>query len=225
MTNNYLNTVESDAALYAIVQDKIPDLQRLSPIQIEKLVFYLKSLHTYYQQSENTDVYSEFEAKLEKLRNSSEQLILQRLVASNIVKAIGSSTFAGLLLGGALFASIAGRIGIAVGCVVISIALIAFADGKWLKRAVVIAKEQDRKYFLSSIRTARGCNELDWSGLFSYNTASIPGPESCDDLAHMNGKVGRLTAKLRAALYNDEFFRYSSSELDVSNQTDSQNSN
>lgn len=79
MENQYLSYLEGDQELYAAVKSALPALQRLSPDQIEKLVFYLKSLHHYYPKSENHNVYwSVFDDKLQGIRNSSEQLGLQR---------------------------------------------------------------------------------------------------------------------------------------------------
>ena len=76
-------------------------------------------------------------------------------------------------------------------------------------KAIQVSKEQDRKYFLSSVRAANACNELNWAGLFSYNIATKDGALSDADLAHLNEQVAEITAKLRNALYNDEYFQYS----------------
>lgn len=69
-------------------------------------------------------------------------------------------------------------------------------------------KEQDRRYFLESIRAARACNELDWSGLFPYHGASRPGPQSDEDLERTEQRIAELSSQLRAALHNDEFMEY-----------------
>lgn len=214
MNNEYLSNIEEDAELYNIVRDKLADLDRLNSNQIEKLVFYLKSLRTYYPRSENnTSFYAEFEPKLEKLRNSPEQISLQRQAFLSVVKGIACCTLSGLLIAAAALAAIGGFTGIAIGILVVSGALILFAEGKLLKRALLISKEQDRKFFLSSIRTAKACNELDWAGLFTYNQASRAGPQSNADIARTHVEIGRLSSELRAALYNDEYFQYSPPEL------------
>ena len=95
--------------------------------------------------------------------------------------------------------------------------LVIFADIKFLKCALILTKEQDRRYFLSSIRAAKACNELGWAGLFSYNKCSKTGSYSEADTAHMNSEIGLLTHSLRTALYNDEYFQSSSSELNDKN--------
>jgi hypothetical protein len=129
------------------------------------------------------------------------------------VKGIACCTFAGLLLAGAALAAIGGQAGVAVGVLVVSGFLIIYAEGKLFRKAILISKEQDRKFFLSSIRSAKACNELDWSGLFAYNRASKSGPQSDADIARTHVEIGRLSAELRAALYNDEYFQYSPTEL------------
>jgi hypothetical protein len=221
MNNEYFSAVEDDAGLYAVVRDKLTDLGRLSTTQIEKLVFYLKSLHSYYPKSENhVTFFSEFGTKLDKLRNTAEQVAMQRQAGSNLAMAIGCCTVAGLLLAGALLTAFGDQISVAIGLLVVSIALVLLADSRFLKKAILVSKEQERKYFLSSIRTARACNELDWAGLFTYNEVSKPGTQSDADLARTNAEVGRLTAQLRAALYNDEFFQYSPTELRVNDKSD-----
>ena len=68
MNNEYLSYVEEDAKLYSVVKDKLPELRQLTPLQIETLIFYLKSLHSYYPKSENHVAYlSEFSDRLEKI--------------------------------------------------------------------------------------------------------------------------------------------------------------
>lgn len=214
MDNQYQTYLKEDASLYAVVYDKLPELQRLSAEQIEKLVFYLKSLHTYYPKSENHVAFlSEFSDKLEKLRNGSDQVALQRQAVVALLKGIASCVFAGGLLAVALAALLGGQIGMGVGFLSAGVVLILFADSKLLRKALLLNKEQDRRYFLSSIRTAKACNELDWAGLFSYNQASKSGPLSDADEARLSAEVGELTAKLRAALYNDEYFQYSPTHL------------
>lgn len=214
MNNEYLSYLKEDAKLYAVVKDALPELQRLSSAQIEKLVFYLKSQHAYYPKSENHVAFlSEFSDKLEKLRNSSEQIALQRQVRVVVMKGIACCVFSGVLLAVALASLLGGKIGVCVGFLVAVGACILFADSKFLRKALLLSKEQDRKYFLSSIRTASACNELDWAGLFSYHHASKTGQHSDADLVRLEAEVGDLTGGLRAALYNDEYFQYSSTDL------------
>ena len=214
MENPYLSYIQDDPKLNAVVSDVLPELQRLSSTQIEKLVFYLKSLHGFYPKSENhTSYWSEFADKLDKLRNSPEQLTLQRQTTSALLKGIVCCVLGGVLLAVALAALAGGQTGTGVGFLAVAGACVVLADTKCFRKAVLTSKEQDRKYFLSSIRVANACNELDWAGLFSYNKASKSGPLSDEEEAFLAAQGAELTAKLRVALYNDEYFQYSSLAL------------
>ncbi|UIF89272.1 hypothetical protein KAF44_30325 (plasmid) [Cupriavidus necator] len=148
MDNQYLSVIKEDAELYGVVKEQLPELQRLSATQVERFVFYLKSLHTYYPKSENhTAFWSDFEDKLTKIRNSAEQVELQRRASANNIKAIAMFVFAGLLLGVALALCFADNFGIAIGFFLAAGALIVFADTRFIVRAINLYKEQDRKYF------------------------------------------------------------------------------
>ncbi len=221
MDNPYLSYIQEDPKLNAVVSEALPELQRLSSMQIEKLVFYLKSLHGYYPKSENhTSYWSEFADKLDKLRNSPEQITLQRQTGSALLKGIVCCVLGGVLLAVALAALMGGQTGIGVGFLAAAGACVLLADAKFFRKAVLTSKEQDRKYFLSSIRSAKACNELDWAGLFSYNKASKSGPLSDEDEALLAAQVAELTEKLRLALYNDEYFQYSSPMLKTAEPCD-----
>ena len=211
MDNQYLSYLQEDPELYAAVNDSLPALQRLSSTQIEQLIFYLKSLHGYYPKSENhTTYWAEFSDKLEKLRNSPEQLSMQRKTSVALLTGVVCCVLAGILLAIAFVALIGAQTSVGVGFIGAAVACILFSDGKLFRKALILSKEQDRKYFLSSIRAAKACNELDWAGLFSYNRASKSGALSDTDLVRLSDEVGELTGKLRASLYNDEYFQYSS---------------
>ena len=213
MGNEYIHEIDSDDDLNAIVGDRLTPLKHLTFTQIEKLVFYLKSLHTYYPKSENqVSFWSDYETKLREIGNSPEQVALQRKASDEMLKAMGYCVLAGILLAGAALAFFIEQKAASVGLLVISGAAILFADIRHMTQATIISKEQDRRYFLMCIRTAKACNELEWSGLFSYNKASKEGPLSNADEAKINEEISRLTSELRAALYNDEYFHYSLNE-------------
>lgn len=213
-SNEYLTEIERDAGLSEVIGDKLPELALLSPVQIEKLVFYLKSLHTYYPKSENhVAYYAEFSKKLEELRNTPEQIFLQRQAKFHQLKGLGCALVAGLLSAVALACAFASQVVATIVILLACVALLFFAEGKFLVKAILLSKEQDRKYFLSSVRAAKACNELDWAGLFTYNGVARPGPQSDADLERIDQEIGRLSGELRAALYNDEFFQYSNAEL------------
>lgn len=212
MINEYLSYIEEDPQLYAVLKDKLPQFERLSPAQVEKFIFWLKSLQTYYPKSEASATYcSEFADKLENLRNSSEQINLQRSANRSLLKGIALCVIAGLLLAIVLACLLGGQMWLGMGFLGAAVGCILVATSTSIKTAIVISKEQDRKYFLASIRAARACNELDWAGFFAYSPAMQLGPRSAEDEKRIEGEMAELTGQLRAALYNDEYFEYSSS--------------
>ncbi len=222
MDNPYLSYIQEDPKLNEAVSAVLPELERLSSTQIEKLVFYLKSLHSYYPKSENHTSYgSEFADKLDKLRNNPEQLRYQSQTGSALLKGIVCCLLGGVLLAMALAALVGGQTGIGIGFLAVTGVCVFLADTKFFRKAVLTSKEQDRKYFLSSIRAANACNELDWAGLFSYSKASKSGPLSDEDEVLLAAQVAELAEKLRAALYNDEYFQYSSKKLKAAEPGDS----
>ena len=119
----------------------------------------------------------------------------------------------GMVLAASLVAFFNGQQGYGVLLGFLAAVGVFFADGKLWKKSILISKEQDRKYFLASIREAKACNELDWAGLFAYHKASTIGSHSDEDVRLCEYEIGELSAKLRAALYNDEFFQYSAASL------------
>lgn len=214
MTDTYAECIERDTQLHEAVKDSLPAIQALNSIQIEKFIFYLKSLHNYYPRSENhTTFYMDFSRRLDELRNSAEQLTLQRKVMKSSLFGIGLCVLAGALLSVTVLALTSHENAVAVCAGMGAIAVIYFADSKFLRDAILLSKEQDRKYFLSSIRMARACNELDWAGLFTYHKATKSGSHSDADLARVQDAIGELTSNLRSALYNDEYFQYSDPKL------------
>jgi hypothetical protein len=214
VSNEYLSQIENDVVLHGAIRDSIPKLQTLDAVRIEKLVFYLKSIHSFYPRSENhVSFHSEFSDKLDALKASTEQIDYQSRTRAAMFKGSICLIFAGLLIGVALATFLSGQKMMAVGSLVLAIILFVLADSRFFVKAILLSKEQDRRYFLNSIRSARACNELDWAGLFSHNKASKTGPHSDEDLARLNAEVAELTAQLRSALYNDEYFQYSSEYL------------
>ncbi|MCO5121822.1 MAG: hypothetical protein M9951_19600, partial [Burkholderiaceae bacterium] len=81
--------VEEDAELYDVVAPMLPALRALSSEQVETLVFYLKSLHSYYPSSENHTANRErFDKALKTIRESPEQTALQRVASMRLLKAM-----------------------------------------------------------------------------------------------------------------------------------------
>ncbi|MDR5746450.1 hypothetical protein QCE73_25090 [Caballeronia sp. LZ029] len=154
----------------------------------------MKSLHAYYTASEN-DVtnYQLFSQQLEGIRNTKSQNQFQRKAASLLLRAMILSGIAAIVAALGTVAMMVKQHGWGVPLIVGSFGLFLFAEARFGRTALSAAKEQDRRYFLECLRSARACNELDWAGLFTY------GAQSTED----------LTEQLRNALYNDEYRQYS----------------
>ena len=210
MSPEYFSYVERDAKLLEAVAPVLPALRSLSAEQVETLVFYLKSLHSFYPSSENHIANLERSSeRLKTIRESAEQTALQRRASTKLVKAMATCVVAGaLLVVGAVVLVGSAPWGGAV--IAAAVGLFILAEARYGKPALDAAKEQDRRYFLQCIRTARACNELDWSGLFSYYGVTQPGPQSDAAIEQTRQRIAELSAQLRCALYNDEYMQYSS---------------
>jgi hypothetical protein len=68
-----------------------------------------------------------------------------------------------------------------------------------------LKKEQDRRYFLSSIRSAKTAEELTWAGLFAYHSKSNSSSTTRrdHDIEAEELEVIRLRQDLRNCLYRD----------------------
>jgi hypothetical protein len=211
MESEYFSHVEQDPSLRELLAPVLPELRSLTAEQVETLVFYLKSLHSYYPASANeSHNWLGFSERLRVIRESPEQVTLQRKASSNLLKVMTTCVVAGVLLTLGI-ALLAGGLTLG-GCALIAgaVGLFVLADAKFGKPALITAKEQDRRYFLQSLRAARACNELDWAGLFSHNGVTQPGPQRDEDIEQSKRRVAELSAQLRSALYNDEYMEYSS---------------
>lgn len=220
MKEEYLINLKADLDAFNAVKDAIPDIERLNAIQLEKVIFYLKSLHSYYPNSENSShFYADFTSKLDALKDSPRQLIYQKKVRSAIRRGMAGSVFSGLCLACSCAALLVSQTGTSIALLVVAFGFLLFVENRFFAQAIRISKFQDRDYFLQSLRTAKACNELDWAGLFSYNGVAKPGPQSDNDIERVAEEVGRLSSDLRNAIYNDEYFQYTSSQLDSSSAT------
>lgn len=210
METEYSSYLERDEKLYELVAPVLPGLKALSIEQVETFIFYLKSLHSYYPSSANDlEYFQRFGKRLTVIRESKEQKALQRPAAGFLFKAMATCVVSGALIAAGAIASAGGmRWGIAL--IAASIVLFMLAETRFGIAALKAAKEQDRRYFLECIRSARSCSELDWAGLFSYNGVAQGVAQNGDAGESTRQRVAELTAQLRSALYNDEHMDYSS---------------
>ena len=114
------------------------------------------------------DAFGDFLAKLQKLRNSPEQIALQvkaarKAMLSNLAFFFFGVTFVAAL--GSLILHVRWFIVLVVG----GLSLSLFRLSKRLTReSLIIAKKQDREYVMSGFRVARNIDEMNWAGWFQY---------------------------------------------------------
>lgn len=210
MQNEYLGYVEKDEGLLEVVEPILPRLRTLSEEQVETLVFYLKSLHGYCSSSANELQNRElFESRLDGIRNSSTQDNIQSKARWRLRLGVLICVVAGFLLLPCVLGLFAGEWRVAAIWGLPALALVFLADYFGFLPAINTFKQQDRLYFLESIRTARSCSELEWSGLFAYNGETKMGSQSDEALHQTRLRIAELTQQLRTALYNDEYMDYS----------------
>ncbi|MGJ7509872.1 hypothetical protein [Variovorax sp. GT1P44] len=207
MQDAYLGYVEKDEGLWQVVEPILPRLTTLSAEQVETLVFYLKSLHGYYPSSANELQHREsFDTRLDATRNSSTQDDLQSKARWRLRLGVLMCVVAGFLCLPGVLALFAGEWKTVAVWGLPALALVFLADYVGFLPAINTFKQQDRRHFLESLRAARACNELDWSGLFTYNGVTKSGPQNNEAIRL---RIAELTQQLRAALYNDEYMDYS----------------
>lgn len=210
MASEYLSYVKQDEELYRIVEQALPGLETLNVQQVESFIFYLKSLHGYNPASENhVAYYDRFSKQLEELRNSESQEALQTKATRLMLLAMVAGGVGGIVLAVGAVIMLGGAAGWGTTLIIAAMGLFVLAEVRFGKPALETAKEQDRRYFLESLRSARACNELDWAGLFSHNGVTQPGPQSDADIEKTGIRIAELTHQLRTALYNDEYMQYS----------------
>ncbi|MCC5612496.1 hypothetical protein LC612_38840 [Nostoc sp. CHAB 5834] len=210
MRDSYLAYVEEDERLLKVVEPILPHLKTLPKEQVETLVFYLKSLQSYSSSSANElQNRLAFEEKLDAIRSSYAQTELLSKARWKLLLGIFLCLAAAVVAVPGVLELLAGRGATAATWVLPAGGLLLSAHFLLILPAIELFKQQDRRYFLESIRAARSCNELDWAGLFAYNGATMPGAQSEKALDQAAHRTAELTAQLRTALYNDEYLSYS----------------
>lgn len=210
MRDTYMNYVEQDEHLLRVVNPILPHLKTLSAEQLETFVFYLKSLNGYSSSSANElQNRLAFETKLDSIRTSLVQAELLSRARGKLVLGVAVCLVAAFVSVPGVMGLLAGEGVTAVAWVLLACGLLLGANFLLILPAIELFKQQDRRYFLESIRVARSCNELDWAGMFAYTGASMRGPQSEEALNQASSRTAEMTSQLRTALYNDEFMAYS----------------
>src|ERR1039457_4232939 len=150
--------MEATASLVAPV---VASLRNLSKDQTEELILFLKDLQNPPDPVEQeADGMMQFQPKLEALKNSPEQLRLQKMAYSVCWWAIACGAGAGICVTLAVIVVLITQVWIFPALLLIPTIFLLMKAEKLGLRGILISKEQDRKYFLSSMRAARCVSEL-----------------------------------------------------------------
>jgi len=134
----------------------------------------------------------DFESILRQVRDSGEQKALENRDVNARFKALAIGLLFGVLV---LCATASGLVGLSW-WVTGALAIMAMAAlGAWDRatvQSIFIAKEQDRRYFLSCVREAQCIDELNRAGLFAY----LPDSGGPAWVAQVRGDVENLRKAL-----------------------------
>lgn len=205
MENPYKEKIMYDKVFKDLVNDWSETFDSLNYEQIERLVFYLKSIHSY---DSNCD-YSyynreEYEKKLNSLRDSNEQIKLMQKSKRLLRQSSFLHMINGLILSACILTFVYSSWFWSVALLFLFGYVYYQSDFITLK-ALLANKEQDRRYFLQSIRLARNCTELEWSGFFSYYEGFKEGFFDDQQKKIHEENRDKISRNFRNALYNDEF--------------------
>lgn len=170
----------------------------LSADQCEQAIHWLKALKT--KDSAAARPASEFPAVLNELRNSLEQIDLQRRGHRKLWLAKGISILLALVLAGAVGLAIAHNWLVLGMALVVALALFVVAE-RCTVSAIRIFKEQEQRYLWASIRQARSVSEINQAGIFAYlhgATFGTPGFSAAGARAAMQAERERLADALYA---------------------------
>jgi hypothetical protein len=165
---------------------------------LEQAIQWLKALKAKDRTSARLTY--EFLDVLDELRNSSEQIDLQRRGHRKLWLAKGISALLALVLASAVGLAIAHNwfgLGVAL---LVSLALF-FAGERGTVSAIRLFKEQEQRYLWASIRQAGSVSEINQAGIFAYlhgTTFGAPGFSEEGSRAAIRAERERLTDALYA---------------------------
>jgi hypothetical protein len=208
MGNSYKENIMYDDVFEELISDWSEKFESLNYEQIERLVFYLKSIHGYDANCENSwHNHEAYEKKLSALRDSKEQILLMKKSRSLFRQSSLLHMINGLILSACLLMFFFSTWYWGVALAVLFVYVYFRSDALTLK-ALLANKEQDRRYFLHSIRLANNCTELNWSGFFSYYDGFKEGHYDDRQTKIHDENVDKISRKFRNALYNDEYLEW-----------------
>lgn len=194
-------TSPSEQALAEIAAVLHRNTDKLTTKQLEQVAGWAKKLKLRNRvESRQT---REFFMVLKRLRESSEQKLLQSRAARKFLFAVlfGAAALA-LMVGGAIaiWGFDAGW-GTRSVLAVFTLLALGFADSS-LKEGNLICKEQDRRYAMFSLRAANSVAELNEAGLFAYIPNTQYGEPGFDE-KKAHGLMQKEVERLTDALYTD----------------------
>ena len=133
-----------------------------------------------------------FDRVLRGIRDSGEQKKLEDRDVRARFKALGFALLFGVLV---LFATSVYLMGVSVWITMVLGILALVILGAWDRanvQSVVVAEEQDRRYFLSCLRNAHSIDELNRAGFFAY----LPDSNSPDWAMRVRAEVANFKKAL-----------------------------
>lgn len=198
-------TERGEMALAALAEAVHKHARYLTPDQVELTVRWLKrwklrdGVSADYDETQASEA---FATKLKALRETPEQVQLQSVATRHGTWSRFWAAFFAASLAAMVGMGIVGGAG-AVAWLVAAAVLVGslIASERSLVRALVAAKEQDRKYVLESLRAATTVRELLNAGLWTY----LPGVSShlYHDDKRAKSQIYRDRERLSDALYLD----------------------
>ena len=138
------------------------------------------------------------------MKNSDEQISLQRVARNKIFKSSAFHMLNGLILAFAILLFFTttwywGAISFTV------FIFLYFKAEQLTVSALLVSKQQDRKYFLNSIRLAKNCTELNWAGFYAMYEGFSEGFLTKEQEVLHDREVDKINRSFRNALYNEEY--------------------
>lgn len=136
----------------------------------------------------------DFQGILQAIRESGEQKTLENLDVNARFKALGIALLFGLLVlcaTASAFSNLSGWLTAVLGLIALA-ALLAW--DRATVQSILAAKEQDRRYFLSCLRSAQSIDDLNRAGLFAY----LPDEGGPSWVAQAKTEVAKLKGALES---------------------------
>lgn len=180
--------------------------EKISDAQIEQTIIWLKRIKEKRNpplRYPDTD-YGAFYRALDRLKNKPEQISLQKKAYWKSIKAVISGVF---LFFAAITSLVLYYADISHWWTAISVVLAVYffhTMEKLIIKAFVISKDQDRKFFMESLRLAKNTDELNEAGFFMH-IKEMHIDKNFDQAASVNA-ARREIARMRDAIYTESNF-------------------